>query len=91
METEQIDTIKTRIQRATALKGETAWTRFTTVAVQMFKAEGPQAFYKGITPRVMRVAPGQAVRFVFPFPFSVTLLTDNVVDMNRLSLPCMRR
>lgn len=53
---------RTRIQRATALKGETAWTRFTTVAGQMFKDEGPQAFYKGITPRVMRVAPGQAVR-----------------------------
>lgn len=58
-----IDTIKTRIQRATALKGETAWTRFATVAGQMFKEEGPQAFYKGITPRVMRVAPGQAVVF----------------------------
>lgn len=58
-----IDTIKTRIQRATALVGETAWTRFTTVAGQMFKDEGPQAFYKGITPRVMRVAPGQAVVF----------------------------
>lgn len=52
---------RTRIQRATALKGETAWTRFATVAGQMFKEEGPQAFYKGITPRVMRVAPGQAV------------------------------
>ncbi|GAA5860249.1 hypothetical protein JCM8547_003443 [Rhodosporidiobolus lusitaniae] len=58
-----IDTIKTRIQRATALKGETAWTRFSTVAGQMFREEGPQAFYKGITPRVARVAPGQAVVF----------------------------
>ena len=29
----------------------------------MFKQEGPKAFYKGITPRVMRVAPGQAVTF----------------------------
>ncbi|GAA6011761.1 hypothetical protein JCM11491_000742 [Sporobolomyces phaffii] len=58
-----IDTIKTRIQRATALKGETAWTRFTTVSSQMFREEGPSAFYKGITPRVARVAPGQAVVF----------------------------
>lgn len=40
-------TVKTRIQRATALKGETAWTRFTMVAGQMFKDEGPSAFYKG--------------------------------------------
>ncbi|BGP36223.1 Mitochondrial succinate-fumarate transporter [Rhodotorula kratochvilovae] len=58
-----IDTIKTRIQRATALKGETAWTRFSTVSGQMFREEGPRAFYKGITPRVARVAPGQAVVF----------------------------
>ncbi|KAK4055150.1 Mitochondrial succinate-fumarate transporter [Microbotryomycetes sp. JL201] len=58
-----IDTIKTRIQKATALKGETAWTRITTVSSQMFKEEGMSAFYKGITPRVMRVAPGQAVVF----------------------------
>merc|ERR1711939_215059 len=58
-----IDTIKTRIQRATALKGETAWTRFSTVTAQMFREEGPAAFYKGITPRVARVAPGQAVVF----------------------------
>ncbi|GAA5878892.1 hypothetical protein JCM5296_006106 [Sporobolomyces johnsonii] len=58
-----IDTIKTRIQRATALKGETAWTRFSTVSGQMFREEGPSAFYKGITPRVARVAPGQAVVF----------------------------
>ena len=55
--------VRTRIQRATALKGETAWTRFTTVSSQMFREEGPSAFYKGITPRVARVAPGQAVVF----------------------------
>lgn len=60
----QIDTIKTRIQRATATAGETAWTRFTTVAGAMLKEEGVQSFYKGITPRVIRVAPGQAVVFV---------------------------
>ena len=29
----------------------------------MFKQEGVHAFYKGITPRIMRVAPGQAVTF----------------------------
>lgn len=54
---------RTRIQRATALKGETAWTRITSVSAQMFKEEGFKAFYKGITPRVARVAPGQAVVF----------------------------
>ena len=29
----------------------------------MFKQEGFRAFYMGITPRIMRVAPGQAVTF----------------------------
>lgn len=29
----------------------------------MWKQEGVGSFYKGITPRVMRVAPGQAVTF----------------------------
>lgn len=29
----------------------------------MWKQEGIRSFYKGITPRVMRVAPGQAVTF----------------------------
>ncbi|MBW0482761.1 hypothetical protein O181_022476 [Austropuccinia psidii MF-1] len=58
-----IDTIKTRIQKATALAGENAWTRFRMVSSEMFLQEGPKAFYKGITPRVMRVAPGQAVVF----------------------------
>lgn len=59
-----IDTLKTRIQRATSLKGESAWTRFTTVASDLYKKEGAKAFYKGITPRLMRVAPGQAITFM---------------------------
>ncbi|CAD6577734.1 MAG: hypothetical protein CYPHOPRED_000315 [Cyphobasidiales sp. Tagirdzhanova-0007] len=58
-----VDTIKTRIQRATALPGETAWSRVTAVCATMFREEGIAAFYKGITPRVARVAPGQAVVF----------------------------
>lgn len=58
-----IDTIKTRIQKATKVPGETALSRFTKVAGDMFKNEGVSAFYKGITPRVLRVAPGQAIVF----------------------------
>ncbi|KAM0246115.1 hypothetical protein ACHAP5_004897 [Fusarium lateritium] len=58
-----IDTIKTRLQRATAAPGSTAWSRITAIAADMFKQEGFHAFYKGITPRIMRVAPGQAVTF----------------------------
>ncbi|BEI80672.1 hypothetical protein CcaverHIS002_0112010 [Cutaneotrichosporon cavernicola] len=58
-----IDTIKTRIQKASKEPGETAFSRFQKVAADMFKNEGISAFYKGITPRVMRVAPGQAIVF----------------------------
>ena len=29
----------------------------------MWKHEGSRSFYNGITPRIMRVAPGQAVTF----------------------------
>ncbi|KAI9675359.1 MAG: Mitochondrial succinate-fumarate transporter [Caeruleum heppii] len=58
-----IDTIKTRLQKTPASPGETALSRVTTIARDMFKQEGMHAFYKGITPRIMRVAPGQAVTF----------------------------
>ncbi|KAH0528300.1 hypothetical protein TsFJ059_003183 [Trichoderma semiorbis] len=58
-----IDTIKTRLQKTPIEFGTTAWTRITTITSDMFKQEGFHAFYKGITPRIMRVAPGQAVTF----------------------------
>lgn len=58
-----IDTIKTRIQKASKEPGETAMSRFLKVSGDMFKNEGISAFYKGITPRVLRVAPGQAIVF----------------------------
>jgi solute carrier family 25 citrate transporter 1 len=54
-----IDTIKTRLQRSSAKLGESALTRVVYIAKDMFKHEGFRAFYQGITPRVMRVAPGQ--------------------------------
>jgi solute carrier family 25 (mitochondrial citrate transporter), member 1 len=58
-----IDTIKTRLQKTPAEPGQSAIQRVTLIAKDMFKQEGAKAFYKGITPRVMRVAPGQAVTF----------------------------
>ncbi|KAJ4303930.1 Mitochondrial succinate-fumarate transporter [Collariella sp. IMI 366227] len=58
-----IDTIKTRLQKMKAEPGTTALQRITKIAADMFKQEGIHAFYKGITPRIMRVAPGQAVTF----------------------------
>ena len=58
-----IDTIKTRLQKTPGQPGETAISRVKVIASDMFKQEGFHAFYKGITPRIMRVAPGQAVTF----------------------------
>ena len=58
-----IDTIKTRLQRTPAEPGQTAMGRIKVIASQMWKQEGIRAFWMGITPRVMRVAPGQAVTF----------------------------
>ena len=42
----------------------------------MFRQEGFRAFYKGITPRVLRVAPGQAV--VFPVYEKVRTILERV-------------
>jgi solute carrier family 25 citrate transporter 1 len=30
----------------------------------MLQEEGPRAFYKGLTPRLMRIVPGQAITFM---------------------------
>ena len=59
-----IDTIKTRLQKTSYPPGTSAASKIVQIASEMFKREGARAFYKGITPRVLRVAPGQAV--VFP-------------------------
>jgi solute carrier family 25 citrate transporter 1 len=58
-----IDTIKTRLQKNPGQSGETAVSRIVNITTTMFKQEGLPALYKGITPRIMRVAPGQAVTF----------------------------
>lgn len=58
-----IDTIKTRLQKTPTAAGETSRSRMASIVRDMWKQEGVHAFYKGITPRIMRVAPGQAVTF----------------------------
>ncbi|KAI9801116.1 MAG: hypothetical protein M1833_002984 [Piccolia ochrophora] len=58
-----IDTIKTRLQKTPGEPGQTAISRIMIIGREMWKHEGVHAFYKGITPRIMRVAPGQAVTF----------------------------
>lgn len=58
-----IDTIKTRIQQTAAIPGKSSLSHIITITTDMVRKEGIRSFYKGITPRVMRVAPGQAVTF----------------------------
>ncbi|GAB7349798.1 hypothetical protein MBLNU459_g0512t1 [Dothideomycetes sp. NU459] len=58
-----IDTIKTRLQKTPSQPGETALGRIVGIGNMMWKQEGIRAFWMGITPRIMRVAPGQAVTF----------------------------
>ncbi|KNC99324.1 uncharacterized protein SPPG_05572 [Spizellomyces punctatus DAOM BR117] len=57
-----IDTIKTRIQKAPS--EDKGWVRFVKVTKGIAQNEGYAAFYKGLTPRVLRVAPGQAITFM---------------------------
>ncbi|KAH9067734.1 mitochondrial carrier [Lactarius vividus] len=58
-----IDTIKTRLQKSSFPTEMSAISRITSIASDMWRQEGVHSFYKGITPRVLRVAPGQAVVF----------------------------
>ncbi len=58
-----LDTIKTRMQREAGKSSESGLARMTRIGAQLIKQEGIHALYKGITPRIMRVAPGQAVTF----------------------------
>ena len=51
------------LQKAPAEPGKTALQRITAIASDMWRQEGIRSFYKGITPRVLRVAPGQAIVF----------------------------
>lgn len=61
-----LDTIKTRLQKDKSFsldKSTSGWGKIIKIGSQLLKEEGFRALYKGITPRVMRVAPGQAVTF----------------------------
>ncbi|CEP63740.1 Sfc1p LALA0_S09e01442g [Lachancea lanzarotensis] len=58
-----LDTIKTRLQKDKSTSKASSFTRIANITRQLIQEEGFRALYKGITPRVMRVAPGQAVTF----------------------------
>jgi len=60
-----IDTIKTRLQKSSFGPDDksSALGKIVHISKEMWRHEGVRSFYRGITPRVIRVAPGQAVVF----------------------------
>lgn len=57
-----IDTIKTRIQRTPST--DNGFVRFVNISKSIVANEGLKGFYRGLTPRVLRVAPGQSITFL---------------------------
>ena len=57
-----VDTIKTRIQKTPST--ENGFKRVVNICRNIIHNEGYRAFYRGLTPRVLRVAPGQAITFL---------------------------
>lgn len=51
------------LQKSAGMPGQSAFQRIVAISGNMWKEEGVRSFYKGITPRVLRVAPGQAIVF----------------------------
>ncbi|KAJ3251716.1 hypothetical protein HK103_002171 [Boothiomyces macroporosus] len=57
-----VDTIKTRIQKNPST--ENGFVRVVKISKNIIQNEGYAAFYRGLTPRVLRVAPGQSITFM---------------------------
>jgi solute carrier family 25 (mitochondrial citrate transporter), member 1 len=58
-----IDTLKTRIQRQINVPGSKP-ASILVLARDILQTEGFLAFYNGLTPRLLRIAPGQAITFM---------------------------
>lgn len=58
-----LDVIKTRVQREGRTVGESGFRQGLRITKELITHEGVLSLWRGITPRVMRVAPGQAVTF----------------------------
>ena len=54
---------ETLVQRNPTPRGHSSFSHTAVVARNLFQQEGFKALYKGITPRIMRIAPGQAITY----------------------------
>lgn len=61
-----LDVVKTRLQKQNTAKqvnGTPKYTGLVQACFRIAKEEGASALWKGITPRLMRIVPGQAITF----------------------------
>lgn len=60
-----LDVVKTRLQKQVVVEGKAPkYTGLIQACLVIGKEEGPLALWKGITPRLMRIMPGQAITFM---------------------------
>jgi len=60
-----LDVVKTRLQKQRVEPGQAPkYTGLGQAIVVIAKEEGPLALWKGLTPRLMRIMPGQAITFM---------------------------
>jgi solute carrier family 25 citrate transporter 1 len=60
-----LDVVKTRLQKQIVHEGKTPkYTGLVQACLVISKEEGPLALWKGITPRLLRIMPGQAITFM---------------------------
>lgn len=60
-----LDVVKTRLQKQVISPGKTPkYTGLIQACMLIAKEEGVLALWKGITPRLMRIMPGQAITFM---------------------------
>jgi solute carrier family 25 citrate transporter 1 len=60
-----LDVVKTRLQKQVIHPGKTPkYTGLMQAIVVIAREEGPLALWKGITPRLLRIMPGQAITFM---------------------------
>jgi solute carrier family 25 (mitochondrial citrate transporter), member 1 len=60
-----LDVVKTRLQKQRVIEGQTPkYTGIVQAIPVIAREEGVRALWKGITPRLMRIMPGQAITFM---------------------------
>ncbi|CAM9170150.1 unnamed protein product, partial [Hapterophycus canaliculatus] len=60
-----LDVVKTRLQKQVVIPGQAPkYGSFSSAIALIAKEEGIRALWKGLTPRLMRIMPGQAITFM---------------------------